>query len=162
MESELTKSELQAESASSQVALVPAAINRSLELIGDVLGAVGKPALHNFGGTPQEQWRLTAIANSPDARRVDEIGDSTIRVKYFYAHRVEIENFETHEISDVCRCVLIDDNEVPFAFVSDGIAASLGQMVAAFGLKPWQPPVPIKIVKVTTRKGFKTFRIIPV
>jgi hypothetical protein len=129
--------------------------------IEGLLGTIGQQAVHNFQGTPEEIWRLTARANSPDALSMAEARDKEIAVVYFYAHHVQIAGPANGEYADAIRCVLIDSKGVTFAFVSDGIAADLAQMIYTFGLKPWSPPVLVKPVEVKTRRGFRTYRLVP-
>ena len=129
--------------------------------IEGLLGTIGQQAVHNFVGTPEEIWRLTARANAPEAMSMQDCRDKEIAVKYFYAHRVQIAGPSAGEYVDAIRCVLIDSNGVPFAFVSDGIAADLAQMIYTFGLQPWVPAVLVKPVEVKTRRGYRTYRLIP-
>jgi hypothetical protein len=134
---------------------------RAVLAIKEMLGSVGQPALHNFHGKPEEVWRATALANSPQCLKAADVRGKELAVVHFYASRVQISGPTQGEYIEAIRCVLIDKNGIAVAFVSDGIAADLAQMIYTFGLQKWEPPVLVKIEEVTTRRGWRTYRIVP-
>lgn len=135
--------------------------NTAVSRIEGLLGTIGHQALHNFVGTPHDVWVSTSRALSPDVLGIEACRDNTLEVVNFYAHRVTINGPTAGELIDVTRCVLCTASGHMFAFISEGIAADLARMIYVFGLEPWTPPVKVKVTEVKTRRGFKTYRLVP-
>jgi len=130
--------------------------------IEKVFGALGGASLDNFDGDTIQKWRLTSMATGPNCGKVDDVPAEGIPVKYFYVHSVQLDGATPGEVVDALRCVLIDDQGNAYAFVSNGIARDLARMIAVFGLKPWTPPISVKI-QVNPGKGpNKFYTIVPV
>lgn len=118
-------------------------------------------ALHNFGGSPSENWKLMAMGQNGSSPGSDLDKDSVIQLRYFYMHRVTMVDPKNGEITNPIRTVLYDANGQMWHFVSDGIAKAVGQLIQAFGVNEFAPPVPIKIVELRTRSGHRTLSLIP-
>lgn len=126
-----------------------------------VLGSIGVPNLNNFDGDKMNQYRLTALANSPDALDAKALGETAIEIRYFHAKQVELMGNAPGEITGAIRVALITHDGKVYAFVSDGVAASLGELVQLLGYKPWPAGMPIKLRQIKTRRGFYTYRLVP-
>lgn len=131
------------------------------QMIGSMFGSVGGESISNFAGTKQERWRKTAMCQSSQVMSADDLQDSVFPVECFYAHKVRIAGQSQGEYSDAIRTVMISPDGQMVAFTSDGVAQSLAQLIAVYGLEPWKPAVDIKVDVIKTRKGFKTYVLIP-
>lgn len=130
--------------------------------IEKVFGALGGATLDNFDGDNIQKWRMTAIATGPNCGKIDTVPPDGIAVKYFYVHAVQLDGPTDGEVTDALRCVLMDDQANAWSFVSNGIARDLARMIAVFGVKPWTPPVKVK-VQVNPGKGpNKFYTLVPV
>jgi hypothetical protein len=65
------------------------------------------------------------------------------------------------EVIEVRRTVLHTDKGVNVAAVSEGVVGSIRQISALYGPPPWDG-LKLKAVQKSTRKGFRTYRLIPV
>lgn len=126
-----------------------------------VLGDLAAQPFHNFDGDKMNKWRLASIATGPDVLKSSDIINKTFKLRYFYAHKVEIMSDQGGELFDAVRCVLIDDQDQAVGFVSDGLAKDLAMIVGMFGLGPYNPPIPVEVVQIQTRKGFRTYQLRP-
>lgn len=125
-------------------------------------GADTDIAISNFDGDEMNRWRLTAVACGPGVFGYDDQPKNGIEVKYWYAHKVELVNPSDGEINNAIRVVLIQPDDVAFAFVSNGVAQDLRRIVQAFGAKVFNPPIRVSVQAVKTRGGYKTYKIVPV
>lgn len=123
------------------------------EVISDVFGGLGGPELHNFDGTTQDKWRLTALATGPETKSADDCVGQIINVRYFFVHPVEISGNTPGEFSRALRSVLITPDHDCYAFVSNVLARDLARMVRTFGLRPWEPPIAVQVVKSKAKVG---------
>lgn len=128
-------------------------------MIETMVGGPSLVALHNFKGTKEEIWRMTALATGPDVKTIDSLAGGAIVTKWFYAHRITIAGDEPGEMIDAVRCVLITPDKQAYAFVSDGIARDLAGIIQAFGLDPLDPPLELTPTRVKTRRGFYTYKL---
>lgn len=133
---------------------------KTLDLIGQVLGGLGTPTLHSFKGTPQEQWRQIALCEGGDIKSKADWGDRPIAMEHYYLHRVTVNGKSPGELVDAVRCVLVQPDGTRIGFVSDGIAKSIARIIMMFGVGPYKPAINIKIVDVKTPNGH-TYNIIP-
>lgn len=115
--------------------------------------------LNNFDGDARHKWRLSALAVGGECFGFDDVPKDGIALKYYFIHPVEIEDNQG-EMHSVIRTVLIDDEDKAFAFVSDGIVRDLDMLCSFFGASTFDPPVPIRINRVKTRKGRQLYKII--
>lgn len=86
----------------------------------------------------------------------------TILVEHVLAHRVEMVDEESGEITLGDRIVLVTPKGDAYQAVSAGVRRSV-QLIAHFkGLPPWTPPLKLKVEQIPTRRGFRTFTLTPV
>lgn len=119
-------------------------------------------SISNFDGDPQKKWRLIAICSGSAVMKADDLKGQAFPVKYWYAHKVKIFQPQGGEYLDATRVVLLSPDYQAVGFTSEGITQSLAQMIMAFGLKPFDPPVNIRVDEITTRMGRKTYALAPV
>lgn len=118
-------------------------------------------AIHNFVGSPTEQWAMTAYATGPSCKEGrDQIG-KTIAVKHWYLHEVDVRRDDGSSVHCV-RTVLIDPEGTCFGFVSDGIYQSLRLMVQHLGNGPYDPPILVAIRQQGLRGGRSMLSFEPV
>lgn len=134
--------------------------NQLAQVAAEVLGRNAALSIDNFPTDKMERWEMTAIANSSEPLKYDDLESRPIAIKWFYAHPVTIEK-PGGELVDATRVVLFDAEKIPVAFVSAGIAKGLGQIINIFGMGPYNPPLVVKIARTATRNGH-TYNIVPV
>lgn len=150
----------------SQGSSIPAKVtvgesNAIQQLIEQTLGGKQAVSLHNFMGDAMTVWRMVAKCEGPDTVNLDQWGDKPIIMVHFYAHKVELMDLKTGELSEVTRVVLVDNEGHLIKFVSDGIAKSLGKLIQAFGIGPWPSGIPVKVQVVNTRAGWEMYTLVP-
>ena len=90
----------------------------------------------------------------------DMIGKK-ISVEHIVAHRVELVNDKTGEISEQVRIVLVSPKGEAWQAVSDGVKKSL-RLIAQFeGVPPWPGGLTLEVSQIKTRRGFRTFVLSP-
>ncbi|KKN24607.1 hypothetical protein LCGC14_0893300 [marine sediment metagenome] len=135
--------------------LLPAVIN-------EVFGSLAGPELHNFGGTPEHQFRMIALATGPNVKKYTDTVGKVINVQYFYCHQVRLDGKTPGEFVDALRCVLIDSDGTAYGFVSEMLAKDLARMIRFFGVRPWVPPIAVSVT-MSPGKGSHTFyNLVPV
>lgn len=141
--------------------MVPAAKQTILPaVIESVLGELDGPSMNNFDGDQMNRWRLRSAACGPDCIGFDPESNTVMAIKYFYAHRIRMVS-DRGEITEPVRCVLMDGNGDNRAFVSDGVAKDLADLIRMFGLGPYDPPIRVKVRQIKTRKGFRMYTLVP-
>jgi hypothetical protein len=125
------------------------------------LGDTAAAPIHNFEGDGMEQWRWTALAKNGVHGKIEDARGKDIPLRYFYVHPVRINGPTAGEIVDTVRCVLFSTAGVSYAFVSEGVAQSLADLVQAIGFGPWETPPLIQIKEGTTRQGRRFYSIVP-
>jgi len=153
---------LKAEAEAMENVGLPAISTQQRQLLSDVLGELSGPTLHNFTGDRREVWKLTAKATGPDVIVSDEATLVPIDIRHFLVHTVRIAKETPGEFVDAIRTVLIQPDGKQYAVVSDGVARDLAGLIHTFGMGPYDPPIEVQITPVRTRKGFKTYRLMPV
>ncbi len=144
--------------------LVPTEVmkeNARRELVSQVMGDVAAPTIHNFQGTNLEVWKQIAAIGAATCMDFDDVQDSGIQIHQFYVHQVQFVDEKTGEVNEGIRTVLIPKVGPPFACVSDGIARDLAGIIRTFGFGPYEPPISVMPVSIKTRKGRKTYRLVP-
>lgn len=142
--------------------LQPAATQNILpEVIKSVLGDTAGATLNNFDGDTNNRWRLRSLACGPDCIGFDPENNTPFAIKYWYAHRVEVVDPRSGQITNATRCVLIDANDVARCFVSSGIAKDLADIIGMFGIGPYSPPLRVRVRQIKTRSGFRMYTIVP-
>jgi Phage Single-stranded DNA-binding protein len=122
------------------------------EIAESVLGRFATAIIHNFDGNELQRWRLTAIASSSEPKKFTDLGGGVLAIKYFYAHPVQVIRLDG-EVIDATRVVLFQPDESAFAFVSQGIAKGLGQIISIFGWGPYNPPIECRVSQTATKSG---------
>lgn len=132
-----------------------------MRAVASVLGEAQALQLHNFIGNPKEVFRQIALCEAGEVKTRDQLGETPIDVKHFYAHRVELNGNTPGEIVEATRVVLITPDDKRYAFVSQGIAKSLGKIIHCYGLGPWNPPIKLQCVTIPTKGPNRTYALIP-
>jgi len=110
-----------------------------------------------IGDTPEARIAiLEAVTNAePIADHLDEI----IQLKDVVVQATEIGQEDGSE-RDALRIILIDSEGKSYAAVSDGLFKAMQNMFAILGNpNTWTEPLPVKVVEVRGRRGFKFFTI---
>lgn len=130
---------------------------RTSDLIGNFLVATSLP--HDEPG--HKMWILEII-DSDCTPGADLIGMEFYLGEYI-VHPVELSDKVTGEVV-VCRRSIFPQPDGPaISFVSEGVIRSLEKIAWALGRQPpWDPPVRVKLRQVSTGRGRRTFKLIPV
>jgi len=126
-----------------------------------LIGDKAIPAIHNFTGDGMAQWRMTALATNGQHGDIKDAIGKEIKLRHFYAHAVQLNGDTPGEIVDAVRTVLFDVEGRSWAFVSEGIAAGLAQLIQVIGFGPWSDPPVIKVVEGQTRAKRRFYSIVP-
>lgn len=126
-----------------------------------------------FGGV--EDLGLSLWSSMPLSRRAevitllqgqtDKIGDhigEVVKVEHVLAHRVELVDTNTGEVSEGDRIVLVTAEGKSYAGVSVGMRKSLQLIMAMYGMPPWKNGLSLKIGQINTRMGRRTYTLSPV
>lgn len=132
-----------------------------IALANNLEGLLPQQSLHSFGGDKANVWKMMAKGQNGSSPGKELSPDATIALQHYYMHRVTLVNAKTGEITTPIRTVLYDANGDMWHFVSDGIANAVAQMIQAFGTGEFNPPVNVKVKKITTRSGMSTMSLIP-
>ena len=132
-------------------------------------GIIGRAV---FGGI--EDVTLSLWSSMPLTRRADIIGlmqgnserlgnviGEVIEVEHVLAHRVDMIDEETGEVTTGDRVILVDRNGRSFAGVSVGVRKSLQFIMALYGMPPWTPELKLRVGQIETKRG-RTFTLKPV
>lgn len=130
-----------------QQRMSPAALNLRLWTTIDTESEEGKAALivHMAGG---------------DSRAVAEKIGEVVQVEHIIVHSVEgvDDNGEEWEGE---RAVLIAPDGSAVHCVSRGLIKALQLLFGLYGVPPWKPARSLKIVQLPTKRGRRTFTLIP-
>lgn len=97
--------------------------------------------------------------NDTDYALRDVIGQ-TIYITNFVAHKIQLTDEKTGEVSEAIRCVFIDKDNKTYGTVSQGINSAMIKLFATVGLpNVWEQPMPIKVLEKTGRKGHRFLTI---
>ena len=109
---------------------------------------------------PAATMRYTQTAES-----IDALEGKPKEIENIIAHDVEIHDSDSGEDRRVVRIVLVSPapGSKAYAAVSDGVFNSVQMLTDSkmYGLPPFDPPIKVELVKVKTRKGFSTSRLVP-
>lgn len=107
--------------------------------------------------TSDKAGQIKLLGAINDAEPIDEHLDEVINLTDFVAQVVEFVD-EAGEMQEGIRVVIIDDEGNSYAAMSEGILKSLQTFVSVLGdPSGWEEPLPIKIVRVKSRRGFQFF-----
>lgn len=90
--------------------------------------------------------------NNPDDR-VSNIINKTIEIADVLIEAQDILDEETGEIERVPRVVLFDKGGKSYQAISVGILSSIKNLVLAYGEPTWNPPIPVTVKQVPTKRG---------
>lgn len=90
----------------------------------------------------------------------EELMKKTFYLQNFLMHTAAMADAETGEKIPVKRCVLIDKDGKTTSFCSDGIIAGVGNLITVYGMGPWDPAIPVRVVERKTRKGYKVKNLV--
>ena len=141
---------------------VPLPIDTQMALLAGAIGGNSALEVHNFDGTPRQQWELSSLAVGGEGDALSDNVDEIIEVKYAYIHGVQVAGQAKGEVVDALRVVLITPDLQTYHCVSGIVAADVQRMWAAFGRKPFVPAVKVKVAKRKTGSGRTIFTLIPV
>ena len=97
-----------------------------------------------------------------DTMPVTALAEKSAKIVDIIVHLATVLNDETGEYDDVKRTVLISDKGVNYASMSGGVLGSIKQISAIYGPPPWDPPLDLEMIEKQTRKGRRTYILIPV
>lgn len=110
-------------------------------------------------GTLESKALVFNAMNDTDYALRDYVG-KIIEITNFVAHKIQIEDERTGEITNATRCVFIDKDGKTYGTVSNGINQSMVKLFGTVGFPgTWENPLPIKIMEKTGRRGFRFLTI---
>lgn len=110
--------------------------------------------------TPQGEMWLFAMEDDGS----EQPGDYTkepFQMSSWGGKRVALYDDKSREYMPVIRVVLIAQDGKTLAFTSDGVVASLDMIRALRGDGPYDPPLPVVVKEVKTRRGFRLYKLQP-
>lgn len=113
----------------------------------------------NFGEVGPAAAAFITQALAREAKSLDEMGSEVFLTQYYLAHVADLVD-ERGEVLYLPRVVLIGPELETLAFLSEGAIRSLDLIRSLCGQGPWRPPLPISVVPVTTRRKFRTYRLV--
>ena len=90
----------------------------------------------------------------------EDLLTNTFLLQNVFIHEVELVDEETGEMSKAERAVLISPEGKTVAFVSGGVVKGIKNLVALFGMPPWDNPLPVYTKRQKTRRGFYTLNLL--
>lgn len=102
--------------------------------------------------TQDEKKTLYNALNSSDEALGDHINETIMLTDVVLAHN-EIVNEENGEISNVVRCILLDDKDITYGCVASGVYKSICNIHAIFGTLHFTEPLPVTIRQVKVKRG---------
>lgn len=110
-------------------------------------------------GTLESKALVFNAMNDTDYALRDYVG-KVIEITNFVAHKIQIEDDRTGEITNATRCVFIDKDGKTYGTVSSGINQSMIKLFGTVGFPvTWEKPLPIKVMEKTGRRGFRFLTI---
>lgn len=110
-------------------------------------------------GTLESKAIVFNAMNNTDYALRDYVG-KVIEITNFVAHKIELTDERTGEVSNATRCVFIDKDGKTYGTVSSGINQSMVKLFGTVGFpNTWDKPLPIKVMEKKGRKGFRFLTI---
>ncbi len=110
-------------------------------------------------GTLETKALVFNAMNDTDYALRDYVG-KVIEITNFVAHKIQLEDERTGEITNATRCVFIDKDGKTYGTVSSGINQSMIKLFGTVGFpSTWEKPLPIKVMEKTGRRGFRFLTI---
>lgn len=108
--------------------------------------------------TEEEKIMLYNITTAETEKVSNHIGE-VISLKHIYMQSVEIDAEDGEEPTQAIRTILIDENGVGYASMSNGIVRSVQQILNIFGSPAtWEEPKKCRIMQLQIGKN-RTFRL---
>lgn len=104
---------------------------------------------------------IAAMQGGSAAPFSEHIGKS-FDVEHVIAHRVELVDEETGEVIEADRVILVAPDGAMVAGVSVGLKRGVQLLMSFFGLPPWKPALRVELRQVNTRKGRRTYTLVPI
>lgn len=150
----------QPESENRQVALRND-VNETKGEVAALLGQSGPQQVHNIKGDKLHVWRMLTLGENKAEPLTSIVNGDPIEVTNWYLKKVEIEDAATGEIQEPIRTVLYTADGKIYACTSVGIAKSMAGIIEVFGVGPYNPPIKVEVMEVTTAKKRKMLTLIP-
>lgn len=133
-------------------------VNRAQTAVSNLAAGVNSIYSTIAGETREEKVQiLEAVTNAEPVG--DHLGE-VIKLRHVIAQATQVEDANTKEMRDAVRTVIIDDEGKAYAAVSDGMLMALQNIFGIMGNpSTWAEPLPITVVEVKGRKGFKFFTV---
>jgi hypothetical protein len=109
--------------------------------------------------TMQEKAQIIASMNNPTYKLGDVVGKRVILAKDILAHKVQLVDETTGEVTEADRIVIIAPNGETVAGVSVGLKSCINNIMNVFGLPTWEEGLPLFVEQVNTRKGNRTYSV---
>lgn len=113
----------------------------------------------NFGNVGPRAAAFITQALANQALDLEGVGSNVFPTRYYLAHVTEYID-DDGEMIPMVRVVLIGPQMETLAFVSEGAIRSLDLIRSLCGDGPWNPPLPLSVVQVKTRRNRKTYRLV--
>ncbi len=113
----------------------------------------------NYDGTPEQLAGFMSYCQSSSVKTSAAFINEEIAIRWFFIHSVRINGETDGEIIDTFRTVIVDGDRNAIAFVSEGILASIEQLVAAYGMGPFDPPLKVVLRQIDLKGGRSMFRL---
>lgn len=122
----------------------------------------GPPLVSNFGADPDEVKRLELLAQNEPDKRVTDLAGETFCFRWWSVSTGYVHDDETGEQRPILRICLVSPDGETLVTSSLAIARALDTICRARGTGPLDPPECWGFEQVNTRRGRRTFRIVPV
>ncbi len=129
----------------------------TLEAILDAAGSPVLPSLDNFGEDPVTRFQLATIASVKAEIDSSSIGERDILCKWWCVKVVERQVNEQGEIERFPLVTIIAPDYTTCAFASGGVAQAMQLLVRAYGLKVFDPPLRLRLVRSKTARTREWF-----
>lgn len=119
-------------------------------------------AIQVWSSLPHSQLPTIVMAmQGGTAKQVGDCIGDTIKVRDVVAHRIQVVDTDTGELIDADRIILLSESGEMYAAVSVGMRKSLQVLMQFFGMPTWTPALTVQIRQVNTKRGFRTYTLIP-
>ena len=146
--------------ATADAGMIPAmnAKDTSLSSFGDGCNQGGR-VWTNLKPTSAKLAAALVKASGKADYTADDLPNGSMEMSYLMVQEVTLENASNGEIVTLPRIVIMDRTGKSCQFVSIGVFGSIKTLVEIFGQGPWEPGIPVKLVRSKTMKGFNIFRL---
>lgn len=127
--------------------------------LATIVGLPGSLWTSFVKGDRSQMLVMGKALTNPDVELAEYI-DKPIQLVHLLLHKCNTVNKQTGEIEEFVRSVLIDADGVSYATGSDVVSRTLAQFVAMFGLPPYNPPLPVKVLKVKSSSVGHYFKLV--